>query len=266
LAAGDPRVRYRSLSRNFGHQAALTAGLELAQGDVVISLDSDLQHPPSLIPALLDQWQQGYDIVLTLRNDDPRLGRFKRLTSRVFYKILRSLSDIEVRAAAADFRLMSRKAAQALLQMPESHRFVRGMVSWLGFATTTVSFAPADRGAGVSKYTLRKMMRLAGDGLVSFTRVPLRLATILGLCWLAIGAMAIVAAIILAFASSLGVVLTTLAIAVVGLACGCVLVCLGIAGEYFGRIYEEVKRRPLYLIKESSDDADSRRRSLSRAA
>ena len=148
LAASDPRVRYLSLSRNFGHQAALTAGLEHATGDIVVSLDSDLQHPPDLIPALLEKWKDGYDVVLTVREDDPRLSSFKRLTSRAFYHAMRYVSDTEVRVAASDFRLMTRKAVEALLQLHETHRFLRGMVNWLGFPTATVPFQPATRGGG----------------------------------------------------------------------------------------------------------------------
>ncbi len=150
LAAQDPHVRYLSLSRNFGHQAALTAGLEHARGEVVITLDSDLQHPPALIPVLLEKWKEGSDIVLTIRQDDPHLGLVKRFTSRWFYRVMGLVSDTDIRLAAADYRLMSRKAVEALLQLRETHRFLRGMVQWLGFAVTEVPFQPAGRRAGVS--------------------------------------------------------------------------------------------------------------------
>src|SRR5262249_35018054 len=135
LAASDGRVRYLSLSRNFGHQAALTAGMEHASGDVLITMDSDLQHPPAVIPQLLARWREGHDVVVTLREQDPTLGWFKRVSSDAFYRIMRVLSDTEMRTAVADFRLMSRSAAQALVRMPERHRFLRGMVSWLGYPT-----------------------------------------------------------------------------------------------------------------------------------
>ena len=143
LAHGDKRVRYLSLSRNFGHQAALTAGLEHAQGDVVITMDTDLQHPPALVPRLLQKWQQGFDIVLTIRNEDPHLGFAKRWTSRWFYRIMHLLGDTDIRLAAADYRLMSDRAVNALLRLRETHRFLRGMVQWLGFAVAEVPFDPA---------------------------------------------------------------------------------------------------------------------------
>src|SRR6516165_4174975 len=187
LADSDPRIRYLSFSRNFGQQAALTAGMEHAKGDVVITLDSDLQHPPNLIPALLEQWRKGHDIVLTFREDDPRLSWFKRLSSRAFNLVMRGLSDTPVSSAASDYRLLSRKAVDALLRLHEKHRFLRGMVNWLGFRTTTVAFFPSSRGAGVTKYTLRRMFALAIDALLSFSKLPLRLSLVLGLLLVLLG-------------------------------------------------------------------------------
>jgi polyisoprenyl-phosphate glycosyltransferase len=252
LAAADARVRYLSLSRNFGHQAALTAGLEHATGDVIISLDSDLQHPPELIPALLAKWKEGYEVVLTIRADDPRLSRFKRLTSRVFYEAMKVLSDTEVRMSASDFRLMSAKAVNALLQLPETHRFLRGMVNWVGFPTAALSFQPASRGGGVSKYTLRRMANFAIDALFSFSKVPLRLSLILGLVVLCLG----LAFAVLALGEALLFTTAdagwhTVLVAVLLLS-GCILCSLGLVGEYVGRVYDQVKARPLYLLKESS--------------
>lgn len=259
LAAADARVRYLSFSRNFGHQAALTAGLEHARGDVVVSMDSDLQHPPELVPVLLAKWREGHDLVLTLRQDDPRLSPFKRLSSRAFYRLLRWLSDTEVRAAASDFRLMSRKALDALLRLHETHRFLRGMVNWLGFPTATVPFMPASRAGGVSKYTVRRMLTLALDGMLSFSKVPLRLALLLGallfLLGLGEGAWALAQALFKPAASGTGVVLAALFL--VG---GCVLGALGVLGEYVGRIYEQVKGRPHYLLKEASPPAPAAER------
>jgi dolichol-phosphate mannosyltransferase len=252
LAASDPRVRYLSLSRNFGHQAALTAGLEHAASDIIVSLDSDLQHPPDLIPALLEKWKDGYDVVLTLREDDPRLSYFKRLTSRAFYHAMRYVSDTEVRMAASDFRLMTRKAVDALLKLHETHRFLRGMVNWLGFPTATVPFRPATRGGGVSKYTLRRMANFAADALLSFSKVPLRLAGFAGLGFVALGALfGVVAALQTVFteAGALGGATVLTAVFVVG---GCTLCALGVVGEYVGRIYDQVKARPMYVLKESS--------------
>src|SRR5436190_6347386 len=150
-------------------------------------MDSDLQHPPELLPFLLEKWREGFEVVLTIRAEDRRLGFVKRFTSRFFYRAMRLLSDTDIRMAAADYRLMSRKAVDALLQLRETHRFLRGMVQWLGFPAAEVSFRPAGRRAGVSKYSLRRMLNLAGDGILSFSRVPLRVATFLGLLALGFG-------------------------------------------------------------------------------
>jgi dolichol-phosphate mannosyltransferase len=255
LAAADRRLRYFSLSRNFGHQAALTAGLEHALGDVVITLDSDLQHPPALIPTLLRKWQEGHDVVLTIRADDPQLGFFNRFTSGLFYRLMRLCSDTEIRFAAADYRLLSRKAVDGLLQLRERHRFLRGMVQWLGFRTTEVTFQPGQRQAGVSKYTLRRMLAFAGDGIVSFSKLPLRLATGLGLAAILISL--IYAGYVAArwLFSEQGVdVATPLMLAALFLFDGFTLCAIGLVGEYVGRIHDQVKERPLYLLKESSDE------------
>jgi polyisoprenyl-phosphate glycosyltransferase len=253
LAATDHRIRYLSFSRNFGQQAALTAGMEHARGDVVITLDSDLQHPPSLIPALLQEWRNGHDIVLTYREDDPRLSQFKRLSSRAFNRVMRWLSDTPVSAAASDYRLLSRKAVDALLRLPEKHRFLRGMVNWLGFRTTTVAFHPATRGAGATKYTVRRMLALAVDAMLSFSKVPLRLSMLLGalLLVLGIGHGTLLLGLALLGPSIGGWQVVLLALFLIG---GSILCSLGIVGEYIGRIYEQVKARPLYLLKEASPE------------
>lgn len=253
LSVGDPRIRYLSFSRNFGQQAALTAGMEHARGDAVITLDSDLQHPPSLIPALVEQWRKGHDIVLTYRADDPRLSYFKRLSSRAFNAVMRWLSDTPVSTAASDYRLLSRPAVDALMRLPEKHRFLRGMVNWLGYRTTTVAFHPASRGAGATKYTLRRLLALAVDAMLSFSKLPLRLSMILGLLLVVLGG----AFGVVAFGRSLlggdisGTQLVLIALFLIG---GAVLCSLGIVGEYVGRIYEQVKGRPLYLLKEVSPE------------
>jgi dolichol-phosphate mannosyltransferase len=260
LATMDGRVRYLSLSRNFGHQAALTAGMEYARGDAIVTLDSDLQHPPKLIPTLVARWRDGHDVVLTLRADDRRLGLFKRMTSGGFYHLLRRWSDVEVRAAASDFRLLSRKALDGLLGLQESHRYLRGMVQWLGFRVADVPFQPDARRAGASKYTLAKMLRLAADGLFSFSRVPLRLSIALGLGVTGASLLLCVAALFLRGGPidylSLCFVVAMHAMGV------CLLAAVGVLGEYVGRIYEECKRRPIYVLKDASpfpnDDAQAR--------
>jgi dolichol-phosphate mannosyltransferase len=253
LAQTDLRVRYLSLSRNFGHQAALTAGLEHACGDVVVSLDSDLQHPPDLIPLLLARWREGYDVVLTERTDGPEVGWFKRFTSQQFYRLLQRLSDTEVRPACADFRLLSRPAVDALLRLRETHRFLRGMVNWLGFRVASEPYQVAPRAAGVSHYTLRRMLRLAGDGILSFSRVPLQLPAYAGLGSVGLGLLYALGTAGAALAgSSMAAWPVHLLLIVVLVLGGLILCAIGIVGEYVGRIYEQVKQRPIYLLKESS--------------
>ena len=256
--AADQRVRFLSLSRNFGHQAALTAGLEHAQGDVVITMDSDLQHPPHLIPELLAHWRQGNDIVLTIRADDRRLGPWKRFTSKLFYFAMGWMSDTDIREAASDFRLMSRRAVNALLQLKERHRLLRGMVRWLGFRTAEVPFVPDARRAGTTKYTFRRMLTLASEGLFSFSRAPLRVTSLLGVAAMVIG----VGHAVWHLAASafgdppLSAGITYLLMSMYLLS-GAVLCAIGMVGEYVGRVFEQVKDRPLYLVKEASPGADA---------
>ncbi len=254
MAARDPRIRYFSLSRNFGHQAALTAGLERARGAVIISMDSDLQHPPEIIPRLLEKWQAGHEVVLTIRGDDQRLGLTKRLTSRLFYRIMGALSATDIRVSASDFRLLSRKALDGLLQLKERHRFLRGMVQWVGFPSAEVYFQPGERKAGKTKYTLKRMLRLAGDGLFSFSTAPLRMATYLGVAVLLVGALQTLwffAGWLLGTDVSAG---WTYLMVTTDLLSGAILCSVGILGEYLGRIFEQVKGRPVYVLKEQSNN------------
>lgn len=256
LADSDPRVLYLSLSRNFGHQAALTAGLEYARGDAVVSLDSDLQHPPSLIPELVARWRDGFDVVHTIRADDTRLSWFKRTSSRAFYRLLARCSRLDVRPSASDFRLMSRPALDALLGLRESHRYLRGMVQWLGFRVAEVPFRPDARRAGVSKYTLRRMVRFALDGLLSFSPAPVRLAIGGGLATTAVSWVACILAVLLLIgwtdpSGRLGLIgLTAL-----HLCAAAVLTAAGAVGEYVYRIYDQVKGRPVYVVKEATAGA-----------
>lgn len=250
LAANDQRVRYLSLSRNFGHQAALTAGMDHAQGDVVITMDADLQHPPAVIPQLLQKWQEGYDVVLTIREEDERLSASKRFTSRLFYGLMNVVSDTDIRMSASDFRLMTRKAVKGLVQLREHHRFLRGMVQWLGFSTAEVRFKPDERRAGESKYTLQKMLRFAGDGIFSFSRLPLRAATYVGLIVIAFSLLYSLNWIIHSFLTPDEVDHAwTFLFFSTHLLGGCILLGIGVLGEYVGRIYEQVKERPLYVLK-----------------
>jgi glycosyltransferase involved in cell wall biosynthesis len=261
LAAADSRVRFLSLSRNFGKEAAMTAGLEHARGDAVIVIDTDLQHPPALIPALLDHWQAGAEVVVTLRRDAADMGPVKRLASRVFYRLLGWLSDLEVRVGAPDYRLLSRRAVGGLLRMRETHRFLRSQVQWLGLPTAEVGFQADVRRAGTTKYNLRRLLNLAADAVVSSSTAPLRLATLAGGVLLAgglgYGAYAAARGLFFGGGFDFGRAWLLASLYFVG---GCVLCGLGLVGEYVGRIYEQVKGRPLYVLKEASPEAEAVRR------
>jgi dolichol-phosphate mannosyltransferase len=245
----DARFKVIHLARNFGHQLAITAGIDLARGDAVIVMDGDLQHPPELLPELADRWRDGYDVVYAVMTERPE-GWLKRHTARVFYRLLRKLSSVEIPAAAGDFRLADRRVVEAFRAMPERNRFVRGMFAWLGFRQVAVPYAAPERFAGRSKYTLPKMIRLATDGLLSFSTRPLRLALDLGFVVSGLAFLFGVATLISKFAGAflvpgwLSIVLVT---SFVG---GIQLVVVGVVGEYVGRIYDEVKARPLYLVRE----------------
>jgi dolichol-phosphate mannosyltransferase len=258
LALADPRVNFLRLSRNFGHQAALTAGLEYARGDVVISMDSDLQHPPSLIPQLIAGWKAGNDIVVTIREYHRSISLFKRMTSKVFSFAMRYCSGMEIRPSASDFRLLSRKALDALIRMPERLRFLRGMVHWLGFSSAEVEFVAPPRFAGESKFTLVRMIRLARDGLLSFSRIPLHAALLFAGAMLLLSFITTTAAW-LAFRPEDSVAWLLLAlIAGAHLAGGATWISLLAFSEYLARIHEQVLQRPLYVICDSSDELRAR--------
>lgn len=252
LAKFDKRVRVISLSRNFGHQAALTAGLDASRGDAVVSLDADGQHPPEMIGQMLELIAQGYDIVQGQRADDAQLGRFKKWTSGSFYKILNIISGTRVLPGAADFRAMSRRAVDALKSMPEYHRFLRGMVSWIGFKSAILPYHQEERAGGVSKYSLGKMVRLASDAVFSFSLMPLYigLSAGVGFIILALAQMAWVAFLWLTEQTDQIVPGWSSLMAVLLIASGIIMILLGFIGVYVGYIFQEVKRRPVYLIKE----------------
>ena len=246
-AAADPRVKIVSLSRNFGHQPALTAGLEHARGDVIVMIDGDLQDPPEVIPEMLARWRDGIDVVYAVRQQ--RLGEtaFKRVTARGFYRIFRRLTALDLAVESGDFRLMDRKALDALLAMPERNRFLRGMTVWIGFSQIAVPFVRQERHAGVTKYPFRKMLRFSFDAITSFSSRPLQWATFLGFFFSLVAFLAIPLTIIARYANIFerGVPTTIIAILLLG---GIQLITLGIIGEYVGRIYDEVKHRPLYVV------------------
>ena len=256
LAKFDKRVRVISLSRNFGHQAALTAGLDASRGDAVVSLDADGQHPPEMIGQMLELIAQGYDIVQAQRAEDAQLGRFKKWTSGLFYKILNVISGTRVLPGAADFRALSRRAVSALKSMPEYHRFLRGMVSWIGFKTAILPYHQGERVGGASKYSLGKMFRLAMDALFSFSLAPLYVGLSLGgiLLFLALAEMVYVLSFwVTGRTSNLAPGWSSLVfvILIVG---GMLMVLLGFIGVYVGYIFQEVKRRPVYIIKDGEKE------------
>ena len=242
-----------NLSRNFGHQLAATAGIEIASGDAVILMDGDLQDPPELIGAFLHKWREGYDVVYAVRRSRKGESRFKLFTARAFYRLIKRLTKIVIPLDTGDFRLMSRRAVEAVRRLPERHRFLRGMVSWVGFNQTAIEYDRDVRYAGATKYPLAKMIRFAMDGITSFSDVPLRFASYFGFT---VSAVAFVyALIVIAFklfslnppAYTPGWASTIVAVLFLG---GVQLMSLGILGEYLGRVYDEVKGRPLYLISD----------------
>ncbi|MEV4463958.1 glycosyltransferase family 2 protein [Micromonospora echinofusca] len=252
LAAADPRVRYTSLSRNFGKEAAMLAGLERATGDAVVIMDADLQHPPWLLPDMVALYRQGFDQVIARR--DRRGDRFVRmLASRSFYRLVNWWIDVRLLDGAGDFRLLSRLAVDAVLAMPEYNRFSKGLFSWIGFRTVVVAHGNQTRQAGQSRWTFGKLFNYAFDGLLSFNNRPLRLAIYGGLFLTLIAV--VYMAWVVADAVSKGIDVpgyTTIIVSVIGLG-GIQMTILGVIGEYIGRIYYETKRRPHYLVQETED-------------
>ncbi|REJ44101.1 MAG: glycosyltransferase [Microcystis flos-aquae TF09] len=251
LQERDARVCYISFARNFGHQAAVTAGLNFARGQVIVVLDADLQDPPELIPKMIESWQAGYHVVYAQRTKRKKESWFKRLTAYVFYRLLRRLADVDIPADTGDFCLMDRQVVDLLNSMPERNRYIRGLRAWIGFRQTAVKFERDPRFAGEVKYTFKKSLALAINSLVSFSKIPLRISTYLGLFSALI---ALLMALLVLYwrlqqPDSPVTGLATILIAVFFL--GSVqLISIGILGEYVGRIYEEVKGRPAYTIAE----------------
>jgi dolichol-phosphate mannosyltransferase len=251
FAVQDTRVNVVELSRNFGHQPALCAGLDQADGDVVICMDGDGQNPPGLIPEMLSLYRNGYDIILMQRLDQVKLQSFKRLTSSGFYWLIKHLSHTPVIPGVADFRLMARNAVQALRQMPEYHRFLRGMITWMGFKTVIVPFETGERLAGKSKYSLKKMVKLAADAIFSFSLTPLWIGLLTGGFFFALALIEVI--YVLSFwmtgkQSSLAPGWSSL-IFVILIVGGTIMINLGFIGVYVGYIFQEAKHRPVYLIR-----------------
>jgi dolichol-phosphate mannosyltransferase len=247
----DPRLGYISFARNFGHQIAVTAGLRFTQGDAVIVMDADLQDPPELIPRMIEKWRDGYRVVYAQRIRRLREGRVKKGLAYVFYRILRLLTDVDIPSDTGDFCLMDRQVVNVLNTLPERGRYLRGLRAWTGFRQTAVTFERDPRFAGDVKYTFRKSLGLALNGIISFSRVPLRIASYLGLLAAVFALIMIVLVVYWRILRQpgplMGFTIITAAIFFFG---AVQLLCLGILGEYLGRVYEEVKGRPIYTLKE----------------
>lgn len=252
LHGQNPRVKFIALSRNFGHQIALKAGIDHSSGDCVICMDADMQHPPELIPGLLEKWYDGYDVVYTIRKETEGVGVFKKLTSKAFYWLINRLTEVDIEEGSADFRLMDRKVVDELKRMNERFLFIRGLVSWVGFKQISIPYIAAPRHRGNSKYSFKRMLKLAWDGITSFSILPLRLATNFG--------------VVISFLSFLyGIYVlsaklftdkvvpgwTSLLISVLFLG-GIQLLCIGILGEYLGKLFIESKQRPVYIVKDKT--------------
>ncbi len=237
-------------SRNFGHQVAVTAGIDHAAGDAVVLIDSDLQDPPELIPSFIARWREGYDVVYAVRRGRQGETWFKRATAKLFYRVLQQLIEIRVPLDTGDFRLMSRRVVDSLKAMPEQHRFVRGLVSWVGFNQVGIEYERQERFAGETKYPLRKMLRFALDGITSFSFKPLQFAGVLGAYAAGIGFIGILAILYLRLFTRLTVQGWSSLMVVVLFLGGVQLLILGVMGEYIGRVYDEVRRRPLYILQE----------------
>jgi glycosyltransferase involved in cell wall biosynthesis len=247
LAAGDPRIRVVTLSRNFGHQAAITAGLDHARGDATVMIDADLQDPPELIPEMLARWREGFEVVYAVRRRRSGETRLKLMTARWFYRLFGRVSQVPLEHNAGDFRLLDRTALDSINAMRERARFLRGMTTWVGFNQTSVPYERDPRYAGETKYPLRKMMRFSLDAISSFSNLPLQAATLLGFVFSLIAFIGIPVAIGFRIAGEFVPGITTVLLVVLLLG-GIQLITVGIIGEYLGRVYDEVKGRPLYIV------------------
>ncbi len=254
LEANDKRIRKVIFARNFGHQIAVTAGLDYSRGDAVIIIDADLQDPPELILQMIEKWREGYQVVYAQRSEREGETWFKRVTASIFYRTIYRITDVNIPLDTGDFRLLDRKVVDVMNSMRERHRFLRGMSAWVGFKSIGVPYKRAARYAGSTKYPFKKMLKLALTAVTSFSYVPLQIAMWLGFISAGISIIAIPVVIILRLIGSqffFGQATTLIAVLFLG---GVQLVSLGILGEYVGRIYDEVKGRPLYIVSEASNN------------
>ncbi|HVI90880.1 MAG TPA: glycosyltransferase family 2 protein [Dongiaceae bacterium] len=250
-AKADDRIKVIDLSRNFGKEAALTAGLDAARGDAAVPIDADLQAPPDLIPRMVELWRQGYDVVLARRIDRSKDAFLKRVTARLFYRLHHRIASIDVPNDVGDFRLMDRRVLLALRKLPENHRYMKGIFAWVGFRSTTIDYVRAPRRAGHSKLPMARLWALAIEGITSFSTVPLRIWTYIGMTISTLAFLYIMLVIVLVLSHQMPFSgYATIVVAIMGLG-GIQLIGIGVLGEYIGRIYTEAKRRPVYLVRET---------------
>ncbi|GAC91512.1 family 2 glycosyl transferase [Anoxybacillus flavithermus NBRC 109594] len=251
LAVRDDTVKYLDFSRNFGHQIAITAGMDYASGEAIVIIDADLQDPPELILDMIGKWKEGYDVVYAKRTKRKGETFFKKATAYAFYRLLRAATEIDIPLDTGDFRLVDRKVRDELVEMRERSRFVRGLVSWVGFKQTAIEYERDERFAGETKYPLKKMIRFSLDGITSFSYKPLKLASLLGFLLSFVSVVWMIAVLYLKLFTHSTVTGWSSLVMTVLFFNGVVLIMLGVIGEYIGRIYDEVKHRPLYILKES---------------
>lgn len=252
ISALDSRVRGVRFARNFGHQAAVTAGVDAARGRAVVLIDADLQDPPEIIPKMIEKWREGFEVVYAQRETREGETLFKKVTAALFYRVLHRVTEVDIPVDTGDFRLMGPRAIEAFRALPERNRFIRGLVSWIGFPQTAVRYHREARHAGETKYPFRKMLRFALDALTSFSFLPLRLATFLGFAASAFSFFYILVVLVLKAVGISWLGYTSLMASILFLG-GVQLIMIGVLGEYIARIFDEVKRRPLYLVGESTD-------------
>ncbi len=264
LGSGDNRVKLVDFSRNFGHQIAVTAGLKHASGQAIIVIDADLQDPPEVIPQMIEKWKQGFDVVYGQRLKRQGESLFKKATASIFYRTLRSMTNVEIPVDTGDFRLMDRKVVDVMNELSEQNRFIRGLVSWVGFKQTALEYVRDERFAGETKYPFKKMLKFALDGITSFSYKPLKIASYLGFALSAFSFVYLIIVLYQKLFTSNTIAGWTSTLAANLLFNGITLMMLGIMGEYIGRIYDESKRRPLYVIKNKVgfDDEESRKSDL----
>ncbi|PEY34074.1 glycosyltransferase [Bacillus cereus] len=268
IAANDYRAKVVNFARNFGHQTAVTAGIDCASGDAIVIIDADLQDPPEVIPELIAKWQEGYEVVYAKRKQRKGETWFKLLTAKYFYRFLNYMSDIDIPKDTGDFRIIDRKVADVFKQMTERNRFIRGMMSWIGFSQTYVEYERDERFAGETKYPLKKMIKFASDGIIAFSTKPLRIVMTLGIMSVFISiAVLLYSVIIKIVGQDIQTGWASIMVAITFFS-GIQLLGLGIVGQYIARIYDESKNRPIYIVKETinvdqKDTSDSKREKVS---